>query len=82
MDVTAFSAATSAGSVRASLSRAPEQATAETSWDMHVTVPDLPYHVDASTSAGQVRIEVRDDPSASQSITARTSSGNVTIARG
>jgi hypothetical protein len=83
MNVTAFSAETSSGSVHATLSRAPEQATAETSsGNIHLTVPDLPYHVDAGTSAGQVRIDVRDDPSASRSITAHTSSGNVTIARG
>jgi hypothetical protein len=83
MDVTAFSATTSSGSVHATLSRAPEHATAETSsGNIHLTVPDMPYQVHAGTSAGQVRIDVRDDPTASRSITAHTSSGNVTIARG
>jgi hypothetical protein len=83
MAVATFSATTSSGGVHATLSRAPEQATAETSsGNIHLTVPDMPYHVQAGTSAGQVRIDVRDDPSASRSITAHTSSGNVTIARG
>ena len=81
--VTAFSATTSSGSVRPTLSRAPERATAETSsGSIQLTVPDMPYHVDAGTSAGQVRIDVRDDPSASRSISAHTSSGDVTVARG
>jgi DUF4097 and DUF4098 domain-containing protein YvlB len=83
MGVTAFSATTSSGSIYATLSRAPEQAATETSsGDLHLTVLDLPYHIHAGTSAGQVRIDVRDDPSASRPITAHTSSGNVTIARG
>jgi hypothetical protein len=83
LDVTAFSATTSSGSIHATLSRAPEQATAETSsGSIHLTVPDMPYQVHAGTSAGQVRIDVRDDATASRSITAHTSSGDVTIARG
>jgi hypothetical protein len=83
MAVAAFSATTSSGSIHATLSRAPEQATAETSsGNIHLTVPDMPYQVHAGTSSGQVRIDVRDDPSASRSITAHTSSGDVTIARG
>jgi hypothetical protein len=81
MDGTAFSAPTSSRSIHALLSRAPEQATAETSsGEIHLTVAAI--HVDAGTSAGQAGIEVRDDPSASRSITTHTTSRNVTIARG
>ena len=47
---------------------------------MRVTVPYGPYHVDASTSAGNVKVEglIRDDL-APQAIDALTKAGDITV---
>ena len=48
---------------------------------MTLTVPDAIYEVDAGTSAGQVRIEVPQDPDASRHLYLHSSSGDVTVTR-
>lgn len=49
-----------------------------------VRVPDAPgaYRVDASTSNGRRTVEVRTDPAATDSITARSENGDVTVRYG
>lgn len=78
-----FSAGTSAGNIDAIFAgQAPEHVTARSSaGSVILTVPEAAYDVDADTSAGQVRIEVIDDPQATRSISAHTSAGDVIIRR-
>jgi hypothetical protein len=48
---------------------------------VRLTVPDVPYRVKASSSAGDVRDGgIRQDPHAARRIDASSSAGDVTIA--
>lgn len=72
----------SAGDVLASLRTPAERLLANSSaGDVDVFVPDAVYRVEATSSAGDVEAsEIRTDPSASRSIVARSSAGDVRVA--
>lgn len=46
-----------------------------------LTVPDRPYQIDLVTNAGDVDFDVRTDPDATRTITARSGAGDITIRR-
>jgi hypothetical protein len=74
-------ATTDAGDVSLDLFGQPTRAQATTDGgDVWVTVPYGPYHVDADSSAGNVKVEglIRDDL-APQAIAAVTDNGNITV---
>ena len=72
----------SAGDVIASLATAPRELIADSSaGDVELLVPNAIYRVDATSSAGDVDAgRLRTDPSATRSITAHSSAGDVFVA--
>jgi Putative adhesin len=72
----------STGDVTLRFSAAPSSATVSTSTgDIMITVPSgEPYRVSATTSIGDVRVRVAQDPASSRSIDAHTSTGDIRIA--
>ncbi|WP_344423157.1 hypothetical protein [Pseudonocardia ailaonensis] len=74
-------AKTSAGSVTLRFAAAPTAVEARSSaGSVEVLVPTGRYRVDASTTVGKTRIDVPDSPGASATITARSTTGSVTVA--
>jgi hypothetical protein len=79
---TSVYAHSSSGNVSLRLTAIPDDVTATTSsGDVLVAVPDgpSPYLVSVHTSSGDRTVGVRTDPTARRTITARTSSGNVSV---
>ncbi|MCU1628533.1 MAG: hypothetical protein JWP64_3482 [Pseudonocardia sp.] len=76
------SARAAAGDVDLTFSGAPAQVEAEsTAGNVTVLVPVGPvYRVDARTTVGRVDVRVADDPGADAVITARSTTGDVTVA--
>jgi hypothetical protein len=76
-------AETTNGAVRMEFSSAPDEVSARsTNGEISVTVPDdgESYRVDANTTNGKVdTADIRTDPDADRSITARTTNGRVTV---
>ncbi|GAA1527282.1 DUF4097 family beta strand repeat-containing protein [Kribbella lupini] len=73
---------TTSGKVELTFAAAPDEVQAQgTSGDVTVLVPEgvETYKVDADTSSGDERTELRTDPAATRTITAKTSSGDVTV---
>lgn len=72
---------TSAGDVDVEFATAPRTVEAQSSaGDVRVALPaGDAYRVDADTGAGDVTVDVAQDPAAGRTVTARTSAGDVTI---
>ncbi|MGC4944055.1 DUF4097 family beta strand repeat-containing protein [Kribbella sp. DT2] len=73
---------TTSGKVDLTFAAAPDEVRAQgTSGDVTVVVPEgtETYKVDTDTSSGDEQAEVRTDPAATRTITAKTSSGDVTV---
>lgn len=82
IEADSLNARTSNGAIDLSFASAPENVTARSSnGAVEIIVPeDAPaYAVDADTSNGDVRTEIRTDPAASQTISVRTSNGDITV---
>jgi hypothetical protein len=53
------------------------------SGNVRIVLPDAgPYRVDTDTVTGETDVDVRDDPGASSTIRARTTSGDITVGTG
>jgi DUF4097 and DUF4098 domain-containing protein YvlB len=73
---------TTSGKVELTFASAPAEVRAQgSSGDVTVLVPEGPetYKVDTDTSSGDEQSELRTDPAATRRITAKTSSGDVTV---
>jgi DUF4097 and DUF4098 domain-containing protein YvlB len=73
---------TTSGRVELTFATVPDEVSAQgTSGDVTVSVPEgtETFKVDTDTSSGDEHTEVRTDPAATRSITAKTSSGDVTV---
>lgn len=82
LGATSVNAHSSSGDVSLQFTTVPADVTASTSsGDVRVTVPDGPtsYLVSVHTSSGDSTVGVRTDPTAARRITARTSSGDVSV---
>jgi DUF4097 and DUF4098 domain-containing protein YvlB len=79
-----LTADTSSGDVDLDFGLGPKGVSASTaSGDVNITVPrDGTYHVIADPGSGDEQVDVKTDPSADRTITASTSSGDVTVAYG
>lgn len=76
-------AVTGTGSVEVRAMRPPLRLSARsTIGDVTVTVPDLPYRVDASIRRGPLDIGVRDDPASGRTLSASADIGAVRLLRG
>jgi DUF4097 and DUF4098 domain-containing protein YvlB len=77
-------AQTASGDVEVRLGSRPESVEATSaSGNVQVALPDAgPYRVQAATASGDTDIDVRTDPGARSTITARTTSGDVTVGTG
>jgi hypothetical protein len=83
LTATSVTTHSSSGDVTVRLAAEPDDVTASSSsGDVRITVPDEtgPYLVSVHTSSGDRRIEVSTDPRATRKITARTGSGDVSVA--
>lgn len=74
-------AETSSGDIRLELATAPQELDAvASSGEIDIAVPGTEaYRVAATTSAGEEQVDVRQDPSSTRSISATSSSGDVTV---
>jgi hypothetical protein len=82
LKATTVSTHSSSGSVELDFSAQPQSVEAESSsGDVTIRIPSGidPYKVDTDTSSGDEAMSIRSDPAATRTITAQTSSGDVTI---
>jgi hypothetical protein len=83
LDTPRFDAATVAGPVRASFVSAPEDIRVETvAGPVEINVPQGSYDVTGDAVVGPVRVGVVDDPTATRTIHAETTTGPIDIVAG
>jgi hypothetical protein len=72
------------GDVEVRLGERPVSLQAQSvSGNVRIVLPDAgPYRVDTDTVTGETDVDVRDDPGASSTIRARTTSGDITVGTG
>jgi DUF4097 and DUF4098 domain-containing protein YvlB len=80
LDVPEFDVQSRTGEVSASFVRAPDRiAIAVATGSIDVTVPAGDYRFTASTSTGDVRSDIQDDPTATRSVQLTNGTGDITV---
>lgn len=80
LDVPRLDVTTSAGSVSAGFSTAPQDVRVRTATgNVDLQLPDAGYRIDAGTALGERRVAVRHDPASPRSVVVETAAGAVTV---